>query len=40
MNGTASGWYLYRLLADARNSGNALPPLSQLRAAGMRLLKR
>ena len=40
MNGTASGWSLYRLLADARRSGNALPPLSQLRAAGMRLLKR
>lgn len=40
MNGTASGWYLYRLLADARSSDNALPPLSQLRAAGMRLLRR
>jgi len=40
MNGTASGWYLYGLLADGRNSGTALPPLSQLRAAGMRLLRR
>ena len=40
MNGTASGWYLYRLLADSRTSANALPPLSQLRAAGMRLLRR
>lgn len=40
MNGTASGWYLYRLLVDNRRSDNALPPLSQLRAAGMRLLKR
>lgn len=40
MNGTASGWYLYRLLADGRGSDNALPPLSQLRAAGMRLLRR
>lgn len=40
MNGTASGYYLAGLLADHRTSGNALPPLSQLRALGARLLRR
>ena len=40
MNGTASGYYLYGLLTDVRSSDNALPPLSQLKAAGARLLRR
>lgn len=40
MNGTASGYYLYGLLSGRRESGNALPPLTQLKAAGARLLRR
>lgn len=38
MNGTASGYYLATLLTQATSS-NPLPPLSQLRAAGARLLR-
>ena len=40
MNGTASGFYLFGLLSDYRASANALPPLSQLRAATTRLWRR
>lgn len=40
MNGTASGYYLFGLLTDARASVNALPPMSKVKAAGARLLKR
>ncbi|SHJ86834.1 Glycine/D-amino acid oxidase [Tessaracoccus bendigoensis DSM 12906] len=40
MNGTASGYYLYGLLSGRRDSGNALPPLTQLKAAGARLFRR
>lgn len=39
MNGTASGHYLARLLAGHAPSGNALPPISKLRAYGSRLLR-
>ena len=40
MNGTASAHYLAGLIADPRSSGTALPPTSQLRAFGMRRLRR
>lgn len=40
MNGTASGYYLFGLMRDYRGSGVALPPLSQLKAAGTRLWRR
>lgn len=39
MNGTASGHYLARLLAGHQPSGNTLPPISRIRAYGMRLLR-
>ncbi|GAA4889299.1 hypothetical protein GCM10025789_02110 [Tessaracoccus lubricantis] len=39
MNGTASGHYLARLLAGHQKSGNALPPISKLRAFGSRVLR-
>lgn len=39
MNGTASGHYLARLLAGHAPSGNALPPISKLRAYGSRVLR-
>ena len=39
MNGTASGHYLARLLAGHQPSGNALPPISKIRAFGARLLR-
>lgn len=39
MNGTASGHYLARLLAGHQPSGNALPPISKIRAYGSRLLR-
>lgn len=39
MNGTASGYYLARLLAGHQPSGNALPPISKIRAYGSRLLR-
>lgn len=39
MNGTASGYYLARLLAGQQRSGNALPPISKIRAYGHRLLR-
>ena len=38
MNGTASGYYLAKLLTGPTSS-NPLPPLSQLRAAGARLFR-
>lgn len=40
MNGTASGYYLAGLLTGAVGSGNALPPLSRLRAYGTRHRRR
>lgn len=40
MNGTASGYYLFGLLTEARSSANALPPMSMMKAAGARLFRR